>query len=263
MRTRLRPYLLLTAALCGGVIAPSTMSAQGVPARARLSFATRAQIDSMARAAELEAAGVASGSLTHQVRTAEASLLRERLARGDFGVGDRVVVRVEGQTALSDTFTVREGGRLQLPGLPDIDLRQVLRAEAEERVRSQVARYIREPEVRVLPLLRVTILGSVLRPGFYALPADTPLSDVIMAAGGPNAAADLTRVELRRGSDVLYTAKELQTLLRDGLTLDQAHLRAGDELIVGERRRHNWSSVVQLVSMTAGLLSIALALGRN
>jgi polysaccharide biosynthesis/export protein len=252
MRLSPRNHFLVVAALAAGVVAALPAGAQDVSTPARLAFATRAQLDSMARAAEAAPANSA--------RAAEASLLRQRLARGDFGAGDRLIVRVEGQSALSDTFTVREGGRLPLPGIADVELDGVLRSEVQQRVRDEVARFIREPSVQVVPLLRVTVTGSVMRPGFYALPADTPLSDVVMAAGGPTGTADLAKVQLRRGATVLYPAPQVSQLLRVGTTLDQAHLRAGDELLVGEKRPRNWSTVFQFITVGAGLLSVALAL---
>jgi protein involved in polysaccharide export with SLBB domain len=254
MRLSHRHRLLLVAALVAGVVAPSPARAQEPVSRARLAFATRSQLDSMARLAE--AAHSDAG------RT-EASMLRERLARGDFAAGDRLIVRVEGQSALSDTFTVRDGARLPLPGLADVSLAGVLRSEVEQRVRDEVARYIRDPNVQVVPLLRVTVTGSVMRPGFYALPADTPLSDVVMAAGGPTTTADLAKVELRRGTTPLYAVSESSNLLRAGATLDQVHMRAGDEMVVGERKHRNWSTVMQFLTVGVGLASVALALGNR
>lgn len=251
--------LLLAALLATSLAGGGALRAQDAPAVPRASFATREQLEQLARSADSAARNAPAGALRAQ-REAEAAQLHQRLDRGDFGAGDRVVVRVEGQAALTDTFTVREGGRLQLPGIPELSLRGVLRSEAEERLRQEIARYIREPDVRVLPLLRIVVTGSVMRPGYYALPADVLVSDAIMAAGGPNADADLSKVELRRGTTTLYAAAVFGEVVREGLTLDRAHLRAGDEILVGDRRRRNWGTVLQGVTAGVGLLTLVLAL---
>src|SRR5262245_27299615 len=48
-----------------------------------------------------------------------------------FRPGDRVLVRVEGESVLSDTFTVTAGPALPLPGLGDISLDGVPRSRIE------------------------------------------------------------------------------------------------------------------------------------
>lgn len=228
-----------------------------------LTFATRAQIDSLARVASDAAAAAPAGSDAQKARQAEAAELRQRLAQGDFAAGDRLIVRVAGQPTMSDTFTVREGTRLQLPGIPDIPLTGALRSEAEARVRSAVATYFREPEVVVVPLVRVSVTGSVARSGFYALPADILLSDAIMAAGGPTSQANLAKVELLRGDRRLYSPRQFSSLVQQGYSLDQAHIRAGDEIHVGEKNRSFWPVALQVLGAVTAVVTIAIGLSHT
>ena len=55
-----------------------------------------------------------SGSLKRRARR-EASMIEERLEEGDFQPGDRVILIVENETALSDTFPVRGDRTIVLP----------------------------------------------------------------------------------------------------------------------------------------------------
>ena len=190
-------------------------------------------------------------------------MLRQRLAQGDFAVGDRILVRVEGQAALTDTFTVREGLRLQLPGIADVQLAGVLRSEAEQHVRDAVAAYYREPSVRVVPLLRVLVRGGVMRAGYYALPADQLLSDAIMAAGGPSTMAKLSGSMLKRGDKKVYSSKEFSQLVQDGASLDQAHVRPGDEIVVGERGHQNWAAIFQGIGAVMGIITLVYTFGNR
>lgn len=222
----------------------------------RLTFASRAQIDSMARVAEEAAAAATASQAVREAKTAEAAMLRQRLTQGDFAIGDRIIVRVEGQATLSDTFAVRDGNRLLLPGIDDIALQGVLRSELEDRVRTAIAAYYRDPSVRVVPLLRVLVRGGVMRPGYYALPADLLLSDAIMAAGGPSAVANVNRSHLKRGTQRVYAPKEFAQLVQDGYSLDQAHLRPGDELVVGEKIQQNWAAIFQAGAALTGIVTL-------
>ena len=252
--------LSLAAALC---LATSAGLAQSPQGGTRLTYATRAQIDSMARVAEDAASAAPAGSELQKTRRTEAAELRARLTQGDFTAGDRLIVRVTGQPAMSDTFTVREGARLQLPGIPDVSLQGARRSEAEGRIRSAVATYFRDPEVVVIPLLRVSVTGSVQRSGFYALPADLLLSDAIMAAGGPTNVANLGAVELRRGDKRLYSAKQFSAFVQQGYSLDQVQVRAGDEIHVAERRRNVWPVVLQGLAAVGAAVSLATALSNR
>lgn len=212
--------------------------------RARL-HATRASLELLAAEAER---GATDGKLDEEeraARAAEAAALRLRLREGDFRAGDRIVVLVRGDSALSDTFTVRAGQVLSLPGAGDVSLSGVLRAELQDHLRSAVGRYIRDPVVQTTALLRVAVLGEVSQPGYYSLPADALISDAIMVAGGPTQRADLDRTRVRRGREEFLRQKQTKAALSEGRTLDQLGLRAGDEIFVGPRRERNWSQIIQ------------------
>ncbi len=189
-------------------------------------------------------------------------MLRQRLQSGDFLVGDRIVVSVAGEPTLSDTAVVRAGTIIQLGKLPAISLNGVLRSELEEHVTRELTRYIREPRVLAIPLLRVAVLGRVGQPGYLHVPADMLLSDLLMRAGGPADNADLRKAELRRGNEQLISARNVQTALADGISLDDLHLRSGDEFNIPEKRSTSWTSVMQAAAVVTGLLSVAFTLSR-
>ena len=84
--------------------------------------------------------------------------------------------------------------------MPDISLQGVLRSELQDYLTTQLARYIKHPDVQTTSLVRVAVMGSVTKPGFYQLPADLALADAIMIAGGPTTTADVDRTQVKRGS---------------------------------------------------------------
>jgi hypothetical protein len=218
--------------------------AQTPTADASAKFETRAELEAQAKAAE------------SQHRQSEAWLLRSRLEKGDFQEGDRIVVSLRMNSAAPpETLSVREGRILQVPPMADLSLEGVLRSELTDRMRKHFAQYLKDPEVRATPLLRVGVLGSVGRQGYYYASADLLLTDVLMRAGGPASDADLNKITIRRGTDVIWSPSDTRTALNDGLSLDRLHLRAGDELYVGKRRNFPWLTVitVALSAITLGL----------
>jgi protein involved in polysaccharide export with SLBB domain len=163
--------------------------------------------------------------------------LQRRLEDGDIQVGDRIYVEVEGETeaGLVDTFTVRAGRTLDMPNIPPIPLAGLLRSEVPAKVQEAVSRYIREPVIYVEPLMRVAVLGEVGSPGYYTVPADAPLPDVVMLAGGPTGAAALDKTEVRRTGTVIRTRDDMSQALAAGTSLDQMNLHSGDEIVIGEK----------------------------
>jgi protein involved in polysaccharide export with SLBB domain len=186
--------------------------------------ATRAELQNLL--ARYEAAG----------QTGEALLIRQRLEEGDMRVGDRVYMLVEGYPMLSDTFNVVTGRKIVLPDIGDVPLAGVLRSEVDDHMRRAVASYLRNPTVHTRTLVRLEIRGAVNRPGFYAIPADVLVSDALMIAGGPGGRADIEKVRIQRGRDVLWDGSRLRAAVIEGRTLDQLGVRAGDGIIVPEER---------------------------
>jgi polysaccharide export outer membrane protein len=214
------------AALAFG-LAAAPAAAQPGPSAAAPSAAlglqpTRAGLQ--AALSSLEAAGATGAG--------EAELIRARLRDGDFQVGDQLGVTVEGEQALTATFTVGAGRVLVLPGLGEVSLAGVLRSEAEAKLTADLRRYLREPVVHVHPLVRLAVIGQVRQPGYYVLAADALVSDAIMAAGGPLPTAKLAAARIERGPQRIWEGRALQQAIAQGRTLDQMSLRAGDQVSV-------------------------------
>jgi hypothetical protein len=238
-----RRFALALVTLCLAAMRSTAAQTQaGTPADPRRVFASRAELE--AEAVQAEA----------QHRSSEAWLLRTRLQRGDFQEGDRIVVSLQGLAAFNDTLVVRAGKTVQFPRMEDLSLEGVLRSELPGKIAGHLARYLRDSTARVVPLVRLAVLGSVRGPGYYFVPADALLSDVLMRAGGPAPDADFGKIEIRRGADVMWSPSDVRTALADGMSVDRLHLRAGDEIQVGEKRMTNWLSTTQIA---VSLMSIA------
>ena len=233
----------------------SAQSAQAVPvATPERMSPKRTLLDSLAgnleRLARNERDGAKRGELLRQ-----AGEIRKRLAVGDFQPGHRVLMFVTGDSALSDTFTVRGDQKLQLPNLPEITLAGVLDSELQAYLQTQLARYIRNPSVRAQALLRVSVSGDVAKPGFYSIRTDTPVSDVIMDAGGPSPSADVNKTELRRGSAVVVKRDGIQSAIRSELTMSDIGARPGDDLYVPSKPvGSRWGKIAAATASVTGIV---------
>jgi len=193
--------------------------------------------------------------------TLRAAAIRSRLEEGDFKPGERVWLRVDSEPALSDTFTVTPGRTLALPPPVnhEVPLRGVLRSELQTYLTQQLSQYLRAPAVRARALVRLSVQGGVVRPGYYAVPVDGVLSDALMAAGGTLPTAKPGKMRLDRGGERLLAGSDLAQAIAQGRTLDDLSLQDGDQLVVpkegpgvGDNLRFLWV----IVSVTGGIIGL-------
>jgi protein involved in polysaccharide export with SLBB domain len=184
----------------------------------------------------------------------KASALRVRLRDGDFRPGDRIALVIEGNVAAIDTVPVTAGSKINLKDIGDIPLAGVLRSELQGHLTKQISKYIRDANVRATPLIRLSVLGPVAKPGFYFMPTDIPLSDAIMRAGGPGSTADLDKSVIRRDTEHLYDSRNTRSALSEGLTLDQLSLRDGDSIEIGEKSTRGWQQMASVIGVVTSLV---------
>src|ERR1044072_2536722 len=127
-----------------------------------------------------------------------------------FQVGDRVLLHVEGDSALSDTFTVVAGPAIRLPDIGEISLAGVCRTDLESHLQHELSRYIKDAVVQARALIRVSVVGEVAHPGFYAVPIDLVLPDALMLAGGATQTARVDKLRVVRGTAPLWEGDRLQ-----------------------------------------------------
>jgi protein involved in polysaccharide export with SLBB domain len=225
----------------------------GAPVAGGRTGATRAELE--ANLAEIERALASGGVYSPSVvdaKRAEATMIRERLEDGDFQAGDQLDLTVTGEAPLSGKFTVGTGRVLQLPGLPEIPLKGVLRSEGTAYVKEQIGRFVRDPDVRLATTIRLSMFGAIGKPGFYQLPADMILSDALMAAGGPS--GNVHETVIKRGTDEIWGVDAVQEAITAGRTLDELNLRAGDEINVPPGKTSNWFTTLRTIAIIPGLI---------
>src|SRR2546430_6966798 len=143
------------------------------------------------------------------------------------------------------------------PDIGEISLAGVPRAELEAHLTRELGHFIRDPVVQARALIRVSVLGEVTRPGFYAVPIDLVLADALMVAGGATKDARVDQLRILRGNAALWSGNQLQTQIARGATLEQLGIQAGDRIQVPGHR--DAESTWRIVGIVVG--SVATAVG--
>ncbi len=187
----------------------------------------------------------------------EVDVLRARLTEGDFHVGDQVELVVRNEEELSDTFTVAPGPLLVLPIGGEMELAGLLRSELEPALTAHLGRYIRDPQVRAQALVRISILGEVSRPGFYVIPANVSITEAFTVSGGPTRGANLDGVRVERRGSRVWDGESMEIAMNEGRTFDQMGIRAGDQLVVPERRSTGDILRILLISIPTTIFALS------
>jgi hypothetical protein len=216
-------------------------------------LATRAELEALLPRLDSLAASSTADRKEGEQAGSEAQLARTRLLGGDFQSGDRVMLWVEGEKELSDTFVVAPGHELLLPTVGVVPLQGVLRSEIEPQLTRYVSRVIRDPLVRARALIRVSVSGDVVKPGYYGVPPDAVLSDVLTAAGGLTKDAKLHKMRVERGGNRVLQGDALRQLIEQGQTLDAAGVEPGDQFIVPGGRGGDALDTVRLIATVLGI----------
>ena len=192
--------------------------------------------------------------------------VRTRLTEGDFQPGDRIRLEVQGEPALTDTFAVEPDRSLRLPPptVGSLPLKGVLRSEIEPALVEYVKRFLQPPVVvRARPLVRLSVQGEVNHPGIYAVPADAPLGDVLMAAGGTTPSSNFKKLRVERDGKQIWNAQEFQRALAQGTSIDAARLHEGDQIVIGRRNDRgigeNLNFLWVVVSLAGGVYGLSRA----
>jgi protein involved in polysaccharide export with SLBB domain len=224
-------------------------------------LADRASLEELVRALE-------NGGLTELSVEARRSVLertRTRLENGDFRAGDLVWIEVQGEPALTDTFDVAPGPELRLPApaVGTLAMEGVLRTEAEAHIRDYLTQFVRDPVVRVRPLLRISVQGEVEHAGFHAVPADAIIVDAITAAGGTTANANMDELRIERAGEEIWEGDALREAMAAGRTIDDMRLRNGDQIVIGRRNegglQNNLRFLWVIVSLAGGIYGLSRA----
>jgi len=184
-----------------------------------------------------------------------------RLADGDdFRPGDRIILNVEGEKTLSDTFTVREGPAIELPEIGRISLAGVRRAEIEPYLKVQLGKFLKSPSLRARALVRVGILGELARPGYYNVPSDALVSDLLNVAGGPTKDSRTVKARIDRAGTTVVKSDSLERAFTTGLTVAQVGLHSGDEIFVPKANdpEHFWRVLAIVVTIPAAIYATIL-----
>ena len=154
------------------------------------------------------------------------------------GPGDSFFINVRQFPDLSFQATLDIQGNVIVPLQGVVSFDGLTLDEAEKRVEQIYNQFVVNPDVTSTLVaqrgVEVTVLGEVVRPGYYPLGAPQILT-ALLSAGGATGQADLRAVQIQRrlpGGQLLEQTVDLFTPLKNGQRIPDTALQDGDVIIV-------------------------------
>ncbi|MBA4783554.1 MAG: SLBB domain-containing protein [Rhizobiales bacterium] len=138
---------------------------------------------------------------------AAASKKRNGSLADKINVGDVLALTMPGEEALTGSFAVSRSGDILLPEVGAVPVADMTIEDAAETIRTELAVAYRNLDRLTVEIkdhqLFITVLGFVKTPGQVQLSAEGNIQTAISEAGGLAPGAQLDRVQLRRGEEVV------------------------------------------------------------
>ena len=180
-----------------------------------------------------------------------------RVASTSLGSGDFIQLKIWREPDLSDTVQIDNEGVAVFPKLGPLQVTGIQPDSLERLLVHKYSQYLQNPSIKVTVLRRITIWGSVMRPGTYPVDLTMSITDALALAGGASAEGTTDKVELRREGK-RYMVNLSDKPERSG----ELALRSGDQLVVPQR---SWVSRNPglIIAAVGTVTSIAWLVTRN
>jgi protein involved in polysaccharide export with SLBB domain len=109
-----------------------------------------------------------------------------------------------------------------------------------------------------VPVIRVAVMGNVKLPGYYYPSPDAVVYDVINMAGGPVLPHKLEKMSHIRARDKMNG--ELIDMVSKGMTLREAGIASGDEILVPMPERITMKEAIPLVGTALSIVLNAVTI---
>jgi protein involved in polysaccharide export with SLBB domain len=164
--------------------------------------------------------------------------------------GDVVRLSVLRDETLSGEFQVNQFGTVVLPLVGEYDVTVETQRSLRQKVIADLREIRQAPDIELVVLRRVRVVGEVNEPGVYPLDPTMSVADAVALAKGRTQFAQEGRVILRRGGEVVDGDLRLETPLLE------SPVRSGDEILVPRRSwlDRNAGAVIGGASALIGLM---------
>jgi len=156
--------------------------------------------------------------------------------------GDAIRINSWRETEMTGEYQIDATGKVVLPMLGSVEAADVDPIALQRTLMEAYSEQLRNPEIEITLLHRISILGGVTTPGLYLIDPTMRLADAVALAGGASGSGDIkkTRV-LRDGVDVTGAVSMTAPLVNQ--------LESGDQIFIPEKSWIERNGLVLLATL--------------
>jgi polysaccharide export outer membrane protein len=132
--------------------------------------------------------------------------------------------------AISGDYYIQPDGKLQLPFIGIISTVDREFPQLKEEIYTKYDSLYRNPQLTILSLFKISILGEVSKPGYYYVTEEQRLTSILALAGGVTGSANLDNVYIIRNDQEIQL--DVETIMQEGDTAIDFGLQSGDQIYV-------------------------------
>ena len=154
------------------------------------------------------------------------------------GVGDEIGVSAYGTSYFSEIFKVDERGTISMRNVGNIYARGMTYGDLKQQIKGKLSNFMPLSSNTISFTLAysrtisVNIVGEVVKPGSYKIPAVNTAFNALMAAGGPSDLGTLREIKVIRDGKVMRTL-DVYAFLSNPTAANDYYLQENDYLSVG------------------------------
>lgn len=172
-----------------------------------------------------------------------------RAASAHLHPGDRIELQFRRDRELNASVGVSERGEAVFPKLGSMQVSRMTIAQLQDTLLSRYSVFLRDPELEVVVLRRITVNGEVKLPNVYMMDLASSVRDAIARAGGILETANRSKVYIVRGGQRIRLKNWDQAQGPD------TDLQSGDQVLVG---RKAWLTLNALPVISTSVIVIGL-----
>jgi protein involved in polysaccharide export with SLBB domain len=169
----------------------------------------------------------------------------------------RITVPLDDSSFLNGIYPIDDNGNAFIPILGPIQTKDKTIDSLTHQIRTSLEQYMPYPELQIRPLIRASLQGGFVTPGFFYIEPQYSMWELIAMAGGTTCESGLKKIVWERDNEVVDN--NIIPYLESGRSLASIGFRSGDQLYTPVDTRGLGEVFVRTVLpiMTFGL-SVAL-----
>lgn len=150
-------------------------------------------------------------------------------------------------------YKIDENGYVNIPIIGNLSISDLSESELVDTIKIRCIDYLPFPNIKITPLMRLSLLGGFYKPGLYWIDSRSSLWDAIKLADGFQREDGLKLLRWERDGKVI--SDKLTSVFQSGASLQSIGFKSGDQLCITSRLKTEFSFREHLVPFFTLFLS--------